>query len=512
MMYSRIQSEKAMGYSRDAAARRLGLSWRTIDRYWEMTPEQYQELSKTNHRCTLDKHEIVIKDWLEKFPDLSAAQVQDWLKENYRESYPDRTIRHYVNHIRSRYSIPKVTKRDREYFVIPEMPPGQQLQADFGEYWALRENQKRIKLYFVVFILAHSRYKHIQWRTRPFTSAVFVQCLEDCFRVFGGMPQELVIDQDRLMVVSENGGDIIHTYEFERCKNRYGFTVWLCRKADPESKGMVESGVKYIKYNFARNRCFRDIGQWAQDCFAWLERTGNGKVHEETKKIPAEVFAIEKLHLRPVPPAIQMNADESMVTTPVRKNNTIRYKASRYSVPIGTYTLCGTVSVRERDEHLEVYDSADKLLAVHPLSAEPGSLIRNSNHARNTSEGIQALLNEARQALGNNPDTEKFLTHLRKSKARYIRDQLGILLKHAKEYGPEISRHAVRACLESKDFSAKDFRDFADFQFRQVTIDQVLEQEIIRTTPEIPKADIPNLQVIRRDPAYYSTKIANGGK
>ena len=56
MMYSNIQSEKAMGYSRDAVAKHLGLSWRTINRYWEMTPEKYQELFKNNHKYVLDKH------------------------------------------------------------------------------------------------------------------------------------------------------------------------------------------------------------------------------------------------------------------------------------------------------------------------------------------------------------------------------------------------------------------------------------------------------------------------
>lgn len=512
MMYSNIQSEKAMGYSRDAVAKHLGLSWRTINRYWEMTPEEYQELFKNNHKYVLDKHEIVIVGWLERFPDLSAAQIQDRLLEHYQERYPDRTVRRYINHLRTIHSIPKPVKKEREYFVIPEMPPGQQMQADFGEYWAIREDRRRIKLYFVVFILAHSRYKHVLWRTRPFTAAVFVQCLEDCFRTFGGTPQELVIDQDKLMVVSENGGDIVHTYEFERCKNRYGLTVWLCRKADPESKGMVESGVKFVKYNFARNRYFKDIAQWAQDCFSWLERTGNGKAHEETKKIPAEVFALEKQHLRPVPTAIYAKADDSMVTTPVRKNNTIRYKGSRYSVPVGTYTRCKVASVREREGHLEVYDSDGKLLAEPLLSTEPGSLVRNTNHARNTSEGILSLLEEAKTVLGDNKDTVNFLMHLKKTKARYIRDQLGIVIKSSKEYGPEISRRAVRACLECKDFSAIDFRDFADFQFRQVTMDQVLEQEIIRTAPEVPKAEIPNLKLVRKDPAYYSGVIAKGGK
>lgn len=512
MMYSNIQSQKAMGYSRDAAARHLGLSWRTINRYWEMTPEEYHELSKNNHKHILDKYEIAIVGWLERFPDLSAAQIQDRLLEHYRERYPDRSVRRYVNHIRALHDIPKPVKKEREYFVIPEMPPGQQLQVDFGEYWAIREDHRRIKLYFVVFILAHSRYKHILWQTKPFTTTVFVQCLEDCFRAFGGIPQELVIDQDKLMVVSENGGDIIHTYEFERCKNRYGLKIWLCRKTDPESKGMVESSIKFVKYNFARNRYFRDIAQWTQDCFAWLERTGNGKVHEETKKIPAEVFAHEKQHLRPVPPTFNSNADGSMVTTPIRKNNTIRYKASRYSVPAGTYTWCKTASVREREGHLEVYASDGKLLAVHPLSTEPGRLIRNTNHARNISDGILMLMNEVKTVLGDNKDTESFLAHLKKTKARYIRDQLEMVLKFAKEYGPEISRRAVCACLECKDFSAVDFRDFADFQFRQITIDQVLEQEIVRTAPEVPRVEIPNLQLLRKDPAYYSGIVSNGGK
>ena len=114
--------------------------------------------------------------------------------------------------------------------------------------------------------------------------------------------------------------------------------------------------------------------------------------------------------------------------------------------------------------------------------------------------------------MGDNRDTANFLMHLKKTKARYIRDQLGIVMKSSKEYGPEISRRAVRACLECKDFTAIDFRDFADFQFRQVTMDQILEQEIIRTAPEVPKAEIPNLKLVRKDPTYYSGVIAKGGK
>jgi len=89
-------------------------------------------------------------------------------------------------------------------------------------------------------------------QTRHFTSIDFVRSLESCFQALGGCPAQLVIDQDRLMVVSENYGDIIFTQEFERCKFDTSLDFYVCRKGDPESKGMVESGVKYVKYNFAR--------------------------------------------------------------------------------------------------------------------------------------------------------------------------------------------------------------------------------------------------------------------
>ena len=81
---------------------------------------------------------------------------------------------------------------------MPELPPGIQLQADFGVFNATRQGMRRIKLYFVIFILAHSRYKYIVWQSRHFTSLDLVRSLESCFQAFGGIPRELVIDQDRL--------------------------------------------------------------------------------------------------------------------------------------------------------------------------------------------------------------------------------------------------------------------------------------------------------------------------
>jgi transposase len=55
------------------------------------------------------------------------------------------------------------------------------------------------------------------------------------FRLPGGIPEELVFDQDKLLAVSENYGDIIYTYEFKKFKQAMGFEVRS--KAPPTERG-----------------------------------------------------------------------------------------------------------------------------------------------------------------------------------------------------------------------------------------------------------------------------------
>lgn len=509
-MYSKIQQEKTQGFSRDAVSRHLHLSWNTIDRYWDMTIEEYESIRYQHFKSKLDKHRDLVVSWLESYPDVSASQIKDWLQEHYDEVFIDRTVRDYVQRLRITCNLPK-SICPREYGYTPELPPGQQLQADFGMYHALREGSRRVTLHFAIFILAHSRYKHVVWQDRPFTSIDFVRSLESCFEAMGGTPKELVIDQDRLMVVHENHGDILYTFEFERCKNRHGFMVWLCRKADPESKGLVESGVKFIKYNFARHRTFVNLTLWSQDCQDWLARTGNGKIHAETKKIPAEVFASEKAHLKPVISFAKDEPRTDRIPTPVRKNNTIRFNASRYSVPIGTYTLCQSVFVQVAEDHLEIYDAAGIMIASHPLTATAGELIVNTSHRRDTSAKVRELFSEAMTALGNTPQAEMFLLRIQKARKRYFRDQLQLILAAVRKYDPGVIRRAVLACVECESDSAADLRDFAEHLFHQITLDDIAPAIPLKLMSDGPAARILHIKVDQHAPSVYQKRIGKGG-
>ena len=192
-----------------------------------------------------------------------------------------------------------------------------------------------------------SRYKYAEMQSRPFTAADLVNICHNCFRYFGGMPREMVLDQDSIVCVSENAGDIVYTYEFEKFRQETKMTIYMCRGADPESKGKIENTVKYIKGNFLSNRLYVDDGILNGSCLEWLSRTANAKVHGTTKRIPAEVFKEECEHLRPL-----VGFDEAVlpvVCRTVRKDNTIIYDSNRYSVPLGTYNKQPEVRIETKE-------------------------------------------------------------------------------------------------------------------------------------------------------------------
>ena len=117
----------------------------------------------------------------------------------------------------------------------------------------------------------------------------------------------MVYDQDHLILVHENYGDLIFTQEFAVYVKRRNFQVHMCRKADPESKGQIENVVGFVKKNFARHRIYYGLDKLNEECLAWLERRGNGKVHQTTKKIPAQVFLVERKHLLPITEKLTLN-------------------------------------------------------------------------------------------------------------------------------------------------------------------------------------------------------------
>jgi transposase len=203
------------------------------------------------------------------------------------------------------------------------------MQLDFGVY--NQSNNK--KLYIFTALLSASRYKFVKFQETPFKTMDVILTLLDCFDYFGGRPEEIVIDQDKLMVVCENYGDIVYTKDFKYFIQEMEIRMYVCRKADPESKGKVENLVKYVKYNFLNIRTFDSAENANKSVTDWLLRRANGKISQTTKKVPAVEIEKERMHLKQLRNSIFRRNSQKGREERVVSDNYISVGSSYYGLP-----------------------------------------------------------------------------------------------------------------------------------------------------------------------------------
>lgn len=474
MKYVEVRKLHAEGFSINSIAKKLTMSRNTVKAYMGMAPEEFEDflISLRNRSKKLDPFRDPILHWLHEHPDLTGAQVHDWLEErmNFRGA-SENTVRNYVNELRERYHIPKHV-RHRAYATIPESLPGQQGQVDFGQTVVKRKTGESKRLYFIAFILSHSRYKYVEWLDRPFRTTDVVRCHENAFAYYEGMPMEMVYDQDALLAVSENAGDLILTAEFTKYQTARGFKVYLCRKSDPESKGKIEQVVKFVKYNFSKNRVFDQLATWNDACLAWLKRTGNDKIHHNIKKRPSEVYALEKQHLQKVSTSYLFENHLSLsITRTIHKDNVIRYLQNRYSVPSGTYQPDGW-----NKAYLEVIEDRTLLirlkptgpvLATHDLSSEKGVVVSDPRHRGKRESKRHLLIHELSDAFSNKAGIQWLIEALAEKYPRHLVDQLKVIQKAIRNH-PNSAEAALKEIQKLQLISGNDFRDIAYSLDRQV--------------------------------------------
>lgn len=243
--------------------------------------------------------------------------------------------------------------RDRRHWstvatIRYETAPGQQGQMDFGQtrVW-IGERAEVVHLF--VFTLGYSR--------RLWTAAypherlpVVLDGHERTFRHFGGVPLECLYDNPRTLVLGRRDGQVLWHPVFEDFARAYGFTPRACQPYRAQTKGKVESGVKYVKRNALAGRRF---GSW-DALNAWLEEwtltIADVRVHGTTHERPLDRFAQETL--TPLGSRLPYRYQRVQVRR-VPPDALVAIAAARYSVPVqyvGT-----TVSVQETSTQYEIF-------------------------------------------------------------------------------------------------------------------------------------------------------------
>jgi transposase len=279
-------------------ARRLGVSRDTIHR-WIRAGDLDRDLDGEPVRygprpagpTKLDAYKPIIEARLGAYPQLSAVRLLDEIQAaGYAGGYTQ--LKAFVRHVRP---VPPPEPINRF-----ETPAGRQAQVDFARFrfaWGVR--------YALLVVLGYSRVLWCRFYPRQ-DMRTLIDGLEEAFRSFGGVPQELLFDQMKSVITRDlrlEGGALVHNLEFLRFARHWGFTARACRPYRAQTKGKVERPVRYLRDNFVYGRSFLNDADLDQQRRYWLDGVANVRVHGTTHERPRDRFdRDERLLLQPLAP------------------------------------------------------------------------------------------------------------------------------------------------------------------------------------------------------------------
>lgn len=270
-----------------------------------------------------------------------------------------------------------------------ETPPGQQSQIDWGQ---ARVSFRTGPLIVHVFVLT------LGFSRRGFYHACaderlaqFLEAHERAFAHFGGHTREHLYDRPRTVCYADETGRRLWNPTFKAFADYWGFEPRVCRPYRAQTKGKVESGVKYVKRNFLPGRTFVDLVDFQAQLDEWNATIADCRLHGTTHELPIARFSQERGQL--VPLAGQHGfQQEARVSRIVAEDYLVSLETNRYSVP---FRLIGQrVEVQRRGDTVHIFHR-DREIATHPVvpghhqfrilpEHGPGAIARTARQRRST--------------------------------------------------------------------------------------------------------------------------------
>jgi transposase len=253
--------------------------------------------------------------------------------------------------------------------------PGQAAQVDFGAGPSLTHPDGQIKrTWAFVMTLCNSRHQYVEFVWDQ-TVATWLGCHRRAFEWFNGVPERLIIDNAKCAIIKACRFDPQVQRSYGECAEGYDFKIDPCPPHDPQKKGIVESGVKYLKGNFLATRQFRDMADLNEQAKAWVLQEAGLRTHGTTHEQPLTAFALEHPFLKPLPPQAPDLGVWHRVTP--HRDCHIKFEHVLYSAP---FALVGKpLWLRANDACVALYED-HLLVATHPRGLRKGLRITSADH------------------------------------------------------------------------------------------------------------------------------------
>jgi transposase len=305
-----------------AISRRLHCSRHTVAAALELDQPPGREAPRRT--SLLDPYRAKIDAILAKYPELSAVRIREEIARG-PDGYTGSTsvIRRYLRKARP--------PRGRVYQEV-YYEPAQAMQVDWGECGRVRIGNTTRKVSVFVAVLCYSRLIYIEF-TLSQRKEEFYRGIVHALEFFGGSPRAIIFDNLKAAVLNGSGREACLHPDFLALCGYFCLQPIACQRRDPESKGTVEKGVRYVKQNALAGRAdeltrFEDYLVLAP---LWRDQVANVRLHDTTRERPVDRFLQECSLLRALP-AISFDTDE-IVPAVVSPHARIEFDGNRYSAP-----------------------------------------------------------------------------------------------------------------------------------------------------------------------------------
>ncbi len=421
------------------------------DKVFDVSPfrEEIIQILETNHR-----------------KDICISSVYDVLEEKFIEngSYEklpgnEQTLRNYVHYLEDSGLIDTSSEHKRIYDHVFDTPPGEQMLIDFGEV-TLERNKA---IHFICLLLRYSRLLCVYAQDHKYNATEACQAIYRAFCRIHGRPSVLVIDQDAVFVSSETYGEVIKTRVFEDFCTEQELKLWVCNKADPESKGPIENSVGFVKKNFFSARKITCIDDVWRSLPGWLERK-NKRIHRTTLRVPLTIFQEkEQPCLQPLVPSVYETSPNSFIDQELKGTPYVLYKSCRYSVP-RDYAY-SKLKYKVTAGKIHIYDENYKHLCTHLLSERKGSYNQLDEHKKGDSEDWIDIMERLR-GKWNCYDFQHFINGVKKENPRHISKQLGAIERFLDAENPDrgLVADVMKECCKHFRYQFSQFKVVYDYE------------------------------------------------
>ena len=307
-----------------AIALRAGCSRDTVARALRL--HQPPTTKRPPRAGLVDPFRAKIDALLARYPNLSAVRIHEEISKP-PDGYSGSVIvlRRYLRKIRP--------ARGRVYQEV-HYEPGQAMQVDWGECSRVAVGGTSRKVSVLVATLCYSRLSYIEFSLSQH-KAEFYRGAVNALHFFGGSPRAIIFDNLKAAVLNGSGRQACFHPDFSALCGHFCMQPIACERRDPESKGIAEGTVRYVKHNALAGRddelmTFADYVAFAP---RWRDGVANVRIHETTRERPLDRFQRERSLLRPLP-SVLFDTDEVLPRV-VNTHAQVEFDGNRYSVPPG---------------------------------------------------------------------------------------------------------------------------------------------------------------------------------